>query len=116
MGEPCTTKSDTYSFGITMYEIFSRKDPYYQSNEEVPNLLLNIVRRKLRPEPPAHMPTGFVNLFKVSAGPFGPPSPGVMAVTWAAKLCRRVSTRRQSAAQPLTVGPSEPGEGGGAWG
>ena len=64
-GFACTPASDVFSFGMTMYEVFSRKEPYEDDEMELNQLLVSIVRRKHRPLPPKIMPTGFAHLMKV---------------------------------------------------
>lgn len=53
-GNPNTTSSDVYSFGIILYEVFSRKDPYH--GEDVSQVLRDLVnprKNKRPPVPPA---------------------------------------------------------------
>jgi len=57
-------KTSLLSFGIVMFEIFSRKEPY-EGEDDMIELLNKIIRRKHRPCPPAKMPIEFVNLMKV---------------------------------------------------
>ena len=53
-----------FSFGIVMFEIFSRKEPY-EGEDDMIELLNKVIRRKHRPTPPAKMPLEFANLMKV---------------------------------------------------
>lgn len=79
-GEACSKESDVYryspvhlgvltaplSFGITMYELFSRKDPYEElDSSDLNGLTDEIIRRKTRPVPPEWAPQEFKNLMKV---------------------------------------------------
>ncbi|EDQ85184.1 uncharacterized protein MONBRDRAFT_29467 [Monosiga brevicollis MX1] len=55
-GGPCTFASDVYSFGMVMFEVFSREDPYEDMSFDSNTLVQNILGRKLRPVTPENMP------------------------------------------------------------
>lgn len=61
-----TPKSDMYSVGVIMYEIFSRKEPYHDATESNVNLLKAIVDRKKskRPRLPSFCPMKVKKLIK----------------------------------------------------
>eukprot|EP00980_Cylindrotheca_fusiformis_P000777 scaffold184_cov125-Cylindrotheca_fusiformis.AAC.12 len=61
-----TPKSDMYSVGIIMYEIFSRKEPYNEATESNAELLRAIVDRKKskRPRIPPYCPMKVKKLIK----------------------------------------------------
>ena len=65
-GDSCSFASDVYSFGIVMFEIFSREDPYEDLNYDTAMLVQNILGRKLRPTAPANMPSELAVLMSVS--------------------------------------------------
>ena len=44
IGDPPTTKSDMYAFGVLLYEIFARREPY--EGEKVADVLLAVADRK----------------------------------------------------------------------
>ena len=55
--ETCNTlESDVFSFGVTLYEVFARRDPYEGENAE--EVLQLVADKKIRKRPPAprHMP------------------------------------------------------------
>eukprot|EP00980_Cylindrotheca_fusiformis_P006882 scaffold1442_cov128-Cylindrotheca_fusiformis.AAC.3 len=59
-----TTASDVYAFGIFLYEIYSRRDPY---DGEDPTAVLHLVADKLvqkRPPIPQHMPAQIQSLMQ----------------------------------------------------
>lgn len=62
-GESNTTASDVYSFGIILYEVFSRKDPYH--GEDVSQVLRDVAnpRKKKRPRIPLACPPAVVPLY-----------------------------------------------------
>merc|ERR1712174_28873 len=47
-GESNTTSSDVYAFGISLYEIYSRKDPYWDE-EEKGDILKKVLKGKRPP-------------------------------------------------------------------
>jgi len=61
-----TPRSDMYSVGIIMYEIFARKEPYFDVTESNQELLKGIVDRKknLRPRIPSYCPIKVKKLIK----------------------------------------------------
>lgn len=61
-----TTKTDMYSVGVIMYEIFARKEPYYDATESNQDLLKAIVDRKKnkRPRIPSYAPIKVKKLIK----------------------------------------------------
>jgi len=48
-----TAATDIYSFGIILYEIYSRRDPYEDEDEEVEEILRLIADKDVKKRPPA---------------------------------------------------------------
>ena len=59
-----TAASDVYSFGIILYEVYSRREPY--EGEDLPNALQLVADKSAqkRPEMPSERPPEMVNLIK----------------------------------------------------
>lgn len=66
-----TTQSDVYSFGIVLYEVYSRQDPYFGENvEDVLKDVCNIYINK-RPSPiPSNMPPKVSEIMKGCVEPY----------------------------------------------
>ncbi|KAL7518512.1 hypothetical protein ACHAWX_003330 [Stephanocyclus meneghinianus] len=47
-----TTASDVYSFGIILFEVYSRKDPYYNEVNDVKTVLLQVCDPNINKRPP----------------------------------------------------------------
>ena len=61
-----STSSDVFSFGIIIYEAFSRKDPYEGEEEDAKQILAKVANPKInkRPPTPRDCPTQLASLMK----------------------------------------------------
>lgn len=60
--EPYDEKADVYSFGICLWELYTRKIPYRDLGLSPSHLVVKVVREALRPPLHRAMPEPYVNL------------------------------------------------------
>ena len=62
LGAPSSTASDVYAFGVVLFEMMTRSDPY--EGEDFDEVLRDVIKEKKRPELPRGIPAEMVTIMQ----------------------------------------------------